>query len=77
MPDALAKTVPIWCAVLNKLLFADLPAVQDLHTPIDLVGASEHAQIKAKMEGFLCDAKVSHLLLSHEEARLKGNRPYN
>ena len=61
MPDALAKTVPIWCAVINRLIFHDNPAAHDLHTPNDLVGASEHSQIEAKLDGFLDDAKVPSL----------------
>lgn len=61
MPDALAKTVPIWCAIINRLIFDDHPAAQGLCTPNDLVGSSEHAQIQAKLDGFLADAKVPSL----------------
>ena len=56
MPDALSKTVPIWCAVLNRILFPEGPHSQDakrLHTPRQVVSASEHAQIEARVPGFV------------------------
>ena len=58
MPDALSKTIPIWCAVLNRLLFRDDPDPQNLQTPEWAVGASEHAQIEARLDGFVQDARV-------------------
>ncbi|CRK15737.1 hypothetical protein BN1708_011529 [Verticillium longisporum] len=34
IPDALSKTIPIWCAVLNRALFPSLPEeAHALHTP--------------------------------------------
>lgn len=59
MPDALAKTIPIWCVVINRLLFGDRREHLELHTPSHVVGLSEHAQINARLDGFLDDAKVS------------------
>lgn len=58
MPDALAKTVPIWCVVLNRLLFAGDKAGYDLHVPNDVVGPSERMQISAMLGGFVADARV-------------------
>lgn len=58
MPDALAKTVPIWCVVLNRLLFEDDKAGHELHVPNGVVGPSERIQISAMLEGFVADAKV-------------------
>ena len=58
MPDALAKTVPIWCAVMNRLLFEDDKIARRLFTPENVVGKSEHEQISLKIEGFVQDAKV-------------------
>ena len=58
MPDALSKTIPIWCAVLNRLLFKDDWDMQNLQTPEWAVGASEHAQIEARLDDFVQDAKV-------------------
>ncbi|KAK1599773.1 tRNA A64-2'-O-ribosylphosphate transferase [Colletotrichum navitas] len=53
MPDALSKTIPVWCAVLNMALFPDLPHADRLFTPPNVVSASEHAQIAALLPSFL------------------------
>lgn len=58
MPDALSKTIPIWCAVLNRLLFEGDWEMQKLQTPEFAVGASEHAQIEARLDEFVQGAKV-------------------
>lgn len=57
MPDALSKTIPIWCAVLNvashKLYGCpDLNNEADLHTPQWVVPPSEHDQIRSLLHGF-------------------------
>ncbi|KAI0004031.1 initiator tRNA phosphoribosyl transferase [Xylariaceae sp. FL0662B] len=50
MPDALAKTLPIWCCVLNRVLFPDFDChYHALHTPPAAVSPSEHAQIAARI----------------------------
>lgn len=59
MPDALSKTIPIWCAVINRLLFEDMHESHRLSTPKDVVGASEHTQIEALLQGFVDDLKVN------------------
>ena len=59
MPDALSKTVPIWCATINRLLFNNQPESHELCVPHDAVSASEQAQIEARLPGFLRDAEVS------------------
>lgn len=58
MPDALSKTIPIWCAVFNRLLFPDAEPLDELCTPEDVVGPSEHSQISQRIDGFVQDAKV-------------------
>lgn len=58
MPDALAKTIPIWCVVINRLLFPENKTGFDLFTPRDVVSASEHVQIEARINGFVDGAKV-------------------
>lgn len=58
MSDALSKTIPIWCAVLNRLLFEDDWDMQNLQTPEWAVGGSEHAQIEARLDDFVRGAKV-------------------
>ena len=59
MPDALSKTIPIWCAVINMLLFGEAHESHKLRTPKEVVGNSEHAQIKALLHGFVEDVKVT------------------
>lgn len=59
MPDALSKTIPIWCAVINRLLFEDMHESHRLSTPKDVVGLSEHTQIEALLQGYVDDLKVN------------------
>lgn len=58
MPDALSKTIPIWCAVINRLLFGEMPDSDKLLTPKEIISASEHAQIEALLDGFVNNAEV-------------------
>jgi tRNA A64-2'-O-ribosylphosphate transferase len=67
MPDALSKTVPIWCSVLNRYLFPENPSCHSLYTPPQVVSESEHAQISALLEHFLASLK-SLDLQSHSTA---------
>ena len=60
MPDALAKTVPIWCTVLNRVLFPDDESCHALHTPPLVVSQSEHTQIESRLEGFVNQLKVRY-----------------
>ena len=61
MPDALSKTVPIWCTIMNRLLFEDVPSAHDLYIPEGSVGDSERSQIDTRLERFLEDARVRTL----------------
>ncbi|KAF9463576.1 tRNA A64-2'-O-ribosylphosphate transferase [Collybia nuda] len=55
IPDALSKTVPIWCAVINRtmaLRFPDIPRGQwdpALYTPPGAVSSQEHNQIEERL----------------------------
>ncbi|PWN90042.1 initiator tRNA phosphoribosyl transferase [Acaromyces ingoldii] len=58
LPDALSKTLPIWCAVLNRASSRryGCPATAEtcrLKTPKDVVSPSEHAQIEDRVEGWV------------------------
>lgn len=64
MPDALSKTVPIWCAVMNRVLFPEMRDAHTLHTPPRVVGASEHAQIEERIDGFVRDFEVRFHFIS-------------
>ena len=70
MPDALSKTVPIWCAVFNRLLFPELPKTHLLQTPRSAVGLSEHAQIEVRLGGFVEDLKALQLDTEHLRATI-------
>ncbi|TCD69514.1 hypothetical protein EIP91_007444 [Steccherinum ochraceum] len=54
MPDALSKTVPIWCAVVNraiKTVFSRGPEWDGkLYTPPGVVSPQEHAHIERRIE---------------------------
>ncbi|KAF2715179.1 hypothetical protein K504DRAFT_421695 [Pleomassaria siparia CBS 279.74] len=52
MPDALLKTIPIWCCVMNRAIFPDT-GPHELHTPPQAVSASEHAQIEKRIDSFV------------------------
>jgi tRNA A64-2'-O-ribosylphosphate transferase len=52
MPDALSKTVPIWCCVMNRAIFPE-DGPHNLYTSPQSVSASEHAQIEKRIDGFV------------------------
>ncbi|KAL8761959.1 MAG: hypothetical protein Q9184_001973 [Pyrenodesmia sp. 2 TL-2023] len=64
MPDALSKTVPIWCAVMNRLLLERDVPLSGLFTPGAVVGPSEHSQIETRLDGFVEKARSLQLALS-------------
>ncbi|KAI1337494.1 initiator tRNA phosphoribosyl transferase [Xylariaceae sp. FL0016] len=49
IPDALSKTVPIWCCVLNRVLFSEDAQFHKLYTPPKTVSESEHAQMQSRL----------------------------
>lgn len=50
MPDALSKTVPIWCAVLNRALFPEKTAYHPVQFARDFLGPSEESQIEKRID---------------------------
>lgn len=55
MPDALSKTVPIWCAVINRAVrFVNTSCPSDwdtaLYTPAGVVSPQEHHQIEKHLD---------------------------
>jgi hypothetical protein len=52
MPDALSKTIPIWCCVINRAVFA-MEGDHAMYTPPHAVSSSEHAQISNRIDGFM------------------------
>lgn len=53
MPDALSKTIPIWCCVLNRVLFPGQSDRHSLYTPPNVVSRSEHSQMEARIPDFV------------------------
>lgn len=68
MPDALSKTVPIWCAVMNRLLLEEDAPDPELFTPEASISRSEHSQIEARLDRFVKEARVCFQLLPPQEA---------
>ena len=55
MPDALSKTIPIWCCVINRAVFRGERKEEEmsLFSPPQAVGESEHAQMEKRIDGFV------------------------
>ena len=70
MPDALSKTIPIWIAVLNRLLFPGRPETHHLRTPEAVISQSEHAQIEELLESFTADIGTLGLDVDSLRSRL-------
>eukprot|EP00842_Homolaphlyctis_polyrhiza_P006288 jgi/Hompol1/6660/HPOL_001284-RA len=67
-PDSLAKTVPLWCAVINRAVQLDRadPSIawdSSLHCPPS-VSASEHSQMAALVDGFAARLRASSISVS-------------
>ncbi|KAG2153244.1 tRNA A64-2'-O-ribosylphosphate transferase [Suillus clintonianus] len=69
VPDALSKTVPIWCAVINRAVLKTTPDMNTdawntkLYTPPGVVSAQEHDQIEQKLDGWADDLAASFYVL--------------
>ncbi|EIE75704.1 initiator tRNA phosphoribosyl transferase [Rhizopus delemar RA 99-880] len=53
IPDALSKTIPIWCCTINRAVHRIRPREAwdiDFHSLPSVVSPSEHAQIESKIE---------------------------
>lgn len=61
MPDALSKTIPIWCCVMNRVMFPK-STHHKLYTPPQAISASEHAQIEKRIDRFVRDFVVRRFL---------------
>ncbi|ORY26301.1 initiator tRNA phosphoribosyl transferase-domain-containing protein [Naematelia encephala] len=60
MPDALSKTVPVWCTVINRAVGAMDPT---LYLPPSIVSPSEASQIEDRLQGWVDALKASSLPL--------------
>lgn len=67
-PDALSKTVPIWCCVVNHAshrLHGSPTEVPPLHVPSDAVSESERAQIEARIPQWVDKLCASDIAVPH------------
>lgn len=60
MPDALSTTIPIWCAVLNRVLLPHHPDSSRLFLPPHLLRTT-HAQIEALLPAFAASLRALDL----------------
>ncbi|PGH01155.1 hypothetical protein AJ80_09050 [Polytolypa hystricis UAMH7299] len=70
MPDALSKTVPIWCAVMNRALFPERQSFHNAQFPPDFLGRSEESQIESRIDRFVASLKTLKLNLDESKTRL-------
>ncbi|KAL4800198.1 tRNA A64-2'-O-ribosylphosphate transferase [Aspergillus venezuelensis] len=70
MPDALSKTIPIWCAVFNRTLFPLETAYHSVELPPNYLGASEESQIENRIDGFVHSLKSLKLDLDELKQQL-------
>jgi tRNA A64-2'-O-ribosylphosphate transferase len=75
MPDAFAKTVPIWVAVMNRVLFPDVPESHAFQRPPDPyeLGDSEVSQVECRLERFV--KALENLELDIEKLRREVGKP--
>ncbi|KAL4933099.1 initiator tRNA phosphoribosyl transferase family protein [Aspergillus undulatus] len=73
MPDALSKTIPIWCAVFNRALFPSETAYHSVELPPNYLGASEESQIEQRIDSFVHSLKS--LKLDLDELRQQLGKP--
>jgi hypothetical protein len=64
IPDALSKTVPIWCAVINRAVRVGRAVnwVDELRAPEGSVSAQELAAINMLLPSFLRSFEVPYIL---------------
>ncbi|KAF8199530.1 initiator tRNA phosphoribosyl transferase [Pholiota molesta] len=73
IPDALSKTVPIWCAVINRAMLVRYPFLKKgktehgwdiaLYTPPSTVSRQEHHQIEQRLDNWAKDLAASSFSL--------------
>ncbi|CUS21416.1 LAQU0S03e02102g1_1 [Lachancea quebecensis] len=71
MPDALSKTIPIWCAVLNSLLFEyQGTAGEVLFCPPQTVSKFEFERIKSRLPDLISKFKEMNILTGADIHRI-------
>lgn len=78
MPDAMSKTIPIWCAVVNRAALKLNPELANagegwneaLYTPPNIVSAQEKSQIEERMARWVDNLLVSRSGIMSEPSRV-------
>lgn len=78
MPDAMSKTIPIWCAVVNRAALKLKPELastdegwnEALYTPPNIVSAQEKSQIEERMARWVDNLLVSRSGITSEPSRV-------
>ncbi|APA07869.1 hypothetical protein sscle_03g026390 [Sclerotinia sclerotiorum 1980 UF-70] len=71
MPDALSKTIPIWCCILNRVFFPSNPTAHKLYAPPQVVSDSEHAQITNLLPQFVQAFQALNLPIETFRSKLR------
>ncbi|KAK4219268.1 tRNA A64-2'-O-ribosylphosphate transferase [Rhypophila decipiens] len=71
MPDALSKTIPVWCCVLNRVLFPDNTPSHELFVPPNVVSDNERSQMEARIPEFITSFLALGINLSSLRDQLK------
>ncbi|RAL67558.1 hypothetical protein DID88_008313 [Monilinia fructigena] len=71
MPDALSKTIPIWCCVLNRVFFPNDPVSHQLYAPPQVVSDSEQAQMSNLIPQFVRAFQTLNLPLETFRERIQ------
>ena len=74
-PDALLKTIPIWCAVLNYIRFDGISTDGWLSTQMLAVSASEHALMAGLISQFAAEAQRVGAVTKERLIQAGMNRP--
>ncbi|ODQ77402.1 hypothetical protein BABINDRAFT_163649 [Babjeviella inositovora NRRL Y-12698] len=78
IPDALSKTVPIWCAVINYVMMGPPEGESHtnwLHCPPGQVSKSEYTQIISRIPQFAQRATAMGILKPQQLAEMLSRRP--
>lgn len=76
MPDALSKTVPVWCCVINRTLFPDNPSSHTLFVPPHVVSDTEKSQMEVRLPEFVDSLRALNFNLAFLRTHLtKPLRP--
>lgn len=71
IPDSLSKTIPIWIAMMNKVMYSELEIIDLLETPNETVSEYEKSRILEKLPSFYNElAKFKHLV----EGQITGGK---